>query len=139
MKKYKRYTLQITNDGFTLVETIFSFLVSSLCLVLLAGFISLLPPMMEDTFYIEDRIGILQVRTILAQSRNIRVFPTEIQFQFQKEEVQFRLLNQKLVKQVGYEIFLQGIEDSSFYMQNGCIYLQYTKNEKTNEVVLYCE
>lgn len=139
MKKYKRYTLRIANDGFTLIETMFAFLLSSLCLLLLAGFLSLLHPMMEDTFHIEDRIGILQVRTILAQSRNIRVFPTEIQFQFQKEEAQFRLLNQKLVKQIGYEIFLQGIEDSSFYTLNRCTYLQYTKNGKTNEVVLYCE
>ncbi len=139
MKKYRIYTLHLHNDGFTLIETIFSLLISSLCLVMLGAIFPIILRIMDNTSYIDDRLGILQVRMILAQSRNITVFHDELQFQFQNEDFKLRILNQKLVKQIGYEIFLQEIDNGAFFKAGDCITLQYDKDGKRNEAILYCK
>ncbi len=139
MKKYKNYTLHLHHEGFTLIETILSFLILSLCLFILGSTFSIIPNILSNTSYIDDRVGILQVRMILAQSRNIMVFHDELQFQYQKEDFTFRILNHKLVKQRGYEIFLKEIDNASFYKIDSCISLQYEKDGKRNEAILYCE
>ena len=139
MKKYRIYTLHLHNDGFTLIETIFSLLISSLCLVMLGAIFPMISRITNNASYIDDRLGILQVRMILAQSRNITLFHDELQFQFQNEDFKFRILNHKLVKQKGYEIFLQEIDNGSFFKAGDCITLRYDKDGKRNEAILYCE
>ena len=47
--------------------------------------------------------------------------------------------NGRLVSMAGYEIFFQNIDDSSFYEENNCIWVNWKRKEHVYEAILVCQ
>lgn len=125
----------ITKNGFTLIETILSLWITTLSLFLFTSSISILKSYKYDDFIIEDANFINQIQLIYALGENKTIENGMLHFYYNFNDLYFEFYHDKLILKEGYQIFLNHIKDVYFSQENGCVYLNYERNEWHKEII----
>lgn len=83
-----------------------------------------------DYSQIEDEIALMQLREILLIGYDFQIHGDSLTFIYQNKDFSLRQVNNRLLLQPGTQIFLDNVDDISFYSSNGIIYLDYEKNKR---------
>ena len=136
MKLYKKF---INNNGFTMIEALFALSICSICILLLCSIASILLKLNIDFRNNDDSIAIYQLRLLLIVSYDFHIDDNQLHYVYAQQEEMLYFHNQRLVRQGGYEIFLQKIDAVKFEKENGCIRLYWKRKDIWKDVLLVCE
>lgn len=121
-------------NGFTMIEALIALFISlivSFCAVIYLRtcvlFINYRPNH-------QDQFAILQLRQIVAVSKDREVKERTLYMIYEHEEIRIEFDRNRLVKRDGYEILMENIEYAEFFEEDGKIYLRYQKDKKTFSV-----
>lgn len=79
---------------------------------------------------IEDELSLYQLRRILLVSYDIYNNYNYLEFNYKDNTCYLSEINNRLVLQPGYQMFLDKIENCYFYEEENVIYVAYTKRNK---------
>lgn len=85
---------------------------------------------------LQDETALLQLRKILLVSYDVEASYDEVTFVYQKRDMRLSQVNNHLIIQPGTQIFLSAIDEAHFETIGGCIYVIYTRNNRTFEKIL---
>lgn len=121
-------------NGFTMIEALIALFISlivSFCAVIYLRtcvlFINYRPNH-------QDQFAILQLRQIVAVSKDREVKERTLYMIYEHEEIRIEFDRNRLVKRDGYEILMENIEYAEFFEEDEKIYLRYQKDKKTFSV-----
>lgn len=130
MKKLKK-------NGFTLIEGLlglFITLIISFCMVVFLKtcliFIQFRPSH-------QDQMAILQLRQMVMISKDKEIRDDSLYMMYEHDEISISYQKNRLVRQPGYEIIMEDIEDAYFMEDEEEIYLIYTRENQTKKVQIY--
>lgn len=123
-----------TPNGFTMIEALLALFISlivSFCAVVYLRtcvlFINYRPNH-------QDQFAILQLRQIVAISKDRQVKEKALYMIYEHEEIRIEFDRNRLVKRDGYEILMENIDDAEFIEEDEKVYLRYQKDGKTYTV-----
>lgn len=121
-------------NGFTMIEALIALFISlivSFCAVIYLRtcvlFINYRPNH-------QDQFAILQLRQIVAVSKDREVKERTLYMIYEHEEIRIEFDRNRLVKRDGYEILMENLEYAEFFEEDEKIYLRYQKDKKTFSV-----
>lgn len=129
------------NKGFTSVEVLLSLWIISFSMLLLSSVLPSISKLTESDSFIQEQIGLRQLRHILLLSENVYIADDSLIGWLFNEEYELKYDRNRLVKTPGYEIMLIDLASASFIAKGECIYLAYQKNNETKnkERLLFCK
>lgn len=129
------------NKGFTSVEVLLSLWIVSFSMLLLSSVLPSVSNLTKPDSFIQEQIGLRQLRHILLLSENVSVTDDSLNGWLFNEEYTLKYDRNRLVKTPGYEIMLIDLASAGFMTKGECIYLAYQKNNETksNERLLTCK
>lgn len=121
-------------NGYTLIETLLAMMIIMMMSILFIPMMNSIQKMYHHPRLSDDLNMIHQLRMELCIHDHI----TTNGFQLFTDENIYEYHSSRLIKRPGYVIYLQDIDDASFYEKNDHIYLQYQRQQQTYKVYL-CE
>lgn len=137
MNKWKRFIKD--DDGFTLIETILALFCVMISLVMLTPCIQALKTMSQDFRNNDDRVAVYQLRCMLAQADTFTLENDKLSFFYRGQTTRLEFDRNRLVRRDGYEIFLENIDDVTFYVENSCFHMNWRRGERSHEALLTCQ
>lgn len=135
----KLIKIKFNQNGFTLLESIFSLFVVSIGLSLLITALPLLSKINQFDVYIEEEIALEKIREIILFASSIEVYSDEIIFYSMEDDASLILERTRIVRTPGYLILMDGLEQSEFAKKGSCIYLKYERNNIQKQRFLGCK
>lgn len=89
-----------------------------------------------DYNQINDEIALCELREQLLISYDMEVNSNELRFIYKNKNYTLSMVNEKLLLQPGTQIYLNDIDDINFEVMNGCIYINYQRDNKEYEKIL---
>lgn len=86
-----------------------------------------------DYNLVNNELALMDLRRVLLISYDIEVNEHELNFLYHNDNYSLSLINEKLILQPGTQIYLNDIDDVSFYTKSGSIYLAYSSKGKEYE------
>lgn len=121
---------QLKKNGFTMIEALLSLMVSLLISSMACMIFSVVFHLLSVTSNNQNQYAILQLRQLCAIA-DCQVENQELKLSLNQENYVVHFDRNRLVKESGYEILMEGIDDAYFEEQKGSIYLVYAyKTEK---------
>lgn len=117
-------------NGFTLIEALLSLMISLLISSMICMIFSTLFHMINIKDVKQDQYAILQLRERCALA-NCSVEEGKLILEINHEQYSIFYNHHRLVKEKGYEILLENIDDAYFERKDGIIYLQYQKERQS--------
>lgn len=117
-------------NGFTMIEALLALLVAgifSLCVLVFVQ--TCLKTLQLDTLH-QEQMAILQLRQILALSKDIQVDPSFLTMNYRHEEIWIGQDKDRLVRKDGYEILMEGVNQIEFTQEKEEIFMHWKKKEK---------
>lgn len=129
------------NKGFTSVEVLLSLWITSFSILLLSSILPSINKLTETDSFIQEQIGLRQLRHILLLSENISITGDSLNAWLFNEEYTLIFDRHRLVKTPGYEIMLIDLASADFITKEECFYLVYQKSNesKSKERLLACK
>lgn len=125
------------NNGFVLVEVLFSLLIGCIIVIAISALILTLSNLKFNSIEIQNRMGIIQLRNYLRKALLFEGGGEEISYYFGWEKYTLKLVNKRLIQQPGTLIFLVDI-DNVYLSYNDDLVLEYCRKEKcVEEVIAY--
>lgn len=122
--------------GFAIIEVLISLLVIT---AMIPVTIVCIRPFTTIAYFdeeIQDQIALSQLRRILLLSYDIECSPDEVDFEYQLKKRKLSFKNDHVVISDGTQIFFSCVDDAAFYQENQCVYIRYTRKNRTYEKVL---
>lgn len=85
---------------------------------------------------INDEIALCQLREQLLISYDLEADTSELNFIYKNKNCKLSMVNNKLIMQPGTQIYLNEIDDLFFDTKNGCIYVNYIRDDKEYERII---
>lgn len=126
-------------QGFTMIEMLLCLQVISILVLLSVQLFQTILPYGKANRYDEDAIALYHMRKLLVQSEIKHIQEDQLEFVYQEENYTLSFHNGRIVKQKGYEIYLQEVDQAWFEERMECVYLHYEREEKQQEALLVCE
>lgn len=121
--------------GFILENILSMFIISTFIPIM---FNCLLLLKIDDFSYdLQDEIALIQLRRILAVSYDIQIDDNCLTFIYKNEQRIISEVNNNLIMQKGTIIILCDVEDVSFVINDGLLYLYYRRLDKDYEKIVY--
>ena len=127
------------NKGFTLLESVFSLFVITISFSLLLSALPLIKKINEFDISIEEEMALAKLRETVLYGSDIEVSPDELFFYSMEEHMYLVLERNRIVREDGYVIFMDGLEDSEFIEKGNCIFLRYERKNIQKERFLGCK
>lgn len=127
------------NKGFTLLESVFSLFVITISFSLLLSALPLIKKINEFDISIEEEMALAKLRKTVLYGSDIEVSPDELFFYSMEEHMYLVLERNRIVREDGYMIFMDGLEDSEFIEKGNCIFLRYERKNIQKERFLGCK
>lgn len=127
------------NKGFTLLESVFSLFVITISFSLLLSALPLIKKINEFDISIEEEMALAKLRETVLYGSDIEVSPDELFFYSMEEHMYLVLERNRIVREDGYMIFMDGLEDSEFIEKGNCIFLRYERKNIQKERFLGCK
>ena len=121
--------------GFIL-ENILSMFIISIFIPIMFNCLLLLKN--DDFSYdLQDEIALIQLRRILSVSYDLQASDNCLSFIYKNEQRMISEVNNNLIMQKGTIIILCDVEDVSFVINDGLLYLYYRRLDKDYEKIVY--
>ena len=121
--------------GFIL-ENILSMFIISIFIPIMFNCLLLLK--IDDFSYdLQDEIALIQLRRILSVSYDLQASDNCLSFIYKNEQRMISEVNNNLIMQKGTIIILCDVEDVSFVINDGLLYLYYRRLDKDYEKIVY--
>ena len=117
------------NFGFTGIEVLLSFMITTLAVSLMLHCYPLIRSFVTTTDRMQRIIGIEQLRDILYLSDSFTVYSDCIECRYLGETITIEIDGERIVKRDGYQILLEKGE---------CIYLRLVEHGEKKEIKLKC-
>ena len=85
---------------------------------------------------VQDEIALCQLRRILSHSHDMEVDAHQVSFIYHEEEARISLVNGSLILQPGTQIFLTELEQCTFSVSDGVLYLHTGREGESHENAL---
>ena len=82
---------------------------------------------------INDELSLLQLRRILLIAYDVNNYGNCLEFIYHNDNYDLRLINNRLVLEPGYQMFLDNIDNLDFFEKGNAIYVRYTRGNKDYE------
>lgn len=79
--------------------------------------------------YVNNEIALMDLRRVMLLAYDIEVNDYEVNFIYHNDNYSLRYVNNKLLLQPGSQMYLNGIIDLNFTIENGCIYVNYVNED----------
>ena len=129
----KHLKLFMNNQGFTLIELIFSLFICSLSITLISSALTLIPHLIKENESLQDEIGLSQLRHIGLLGKDLFINMDGLEMNYLGDNITIHQIGKRIVKEPGFHIILQDISSSIFTEKDTCIYLTYEKVDHNNE------
>lgn len=131
----------MNKQGYNTIEALFSLYIILFSINLIVTVLPGFRYLEKEHEFAQDQLSIEQMRQILMLSEKIEVTDNKLQFIYMNDLCQIQLHNQRIVKNDGYQILMEGVADVSFYENDQCVYIAYQKNDETaiHERFLTCQ
>lgn len=129
----------MNKKGFTLIEMLLALLICSVCTLLYSTFAYNMKGNDYPLYTSDDEIHIHQMRMLFALSKEIQLEGDMLAIHYLQKDLYFVFMDNKLVLQEGYQVFLMDVDDVYFKRRKGCYHLIYKRENKTYERVIGCE
>ena len=121
--------------GFILENILSMFIISTFIPIM---FNCLLLLKIDDFSYdLQDEIALIQLRRILSVSYDLQAYDNCLSFIYKNEQRMISEVNNNLIMQKGTIIILCDVEDVSFVINDGLLYLYYRRLDKDYEKIVY--
>ena len=121
--------------GFILENILSMFIISNFIPIM---FNCLLLLKTDDFSYdLQDEIALIQLRRILSVSYDLQASDNCLSFIYKNEQRMISEVNNNLIMQKGTIIILCDVEDVSFVINDGLLYLYYRRLDKDYEKIVY--
>lgn len=121
--------------GFILENILSMFIISAFIPIM---FNCLLLLKIDDFSYdLQDEIALIQLRRILSVSYDLQANDNCLSFIYKNEQRMISEVNNNLIMQKGTIIILCDVEDVSFVINDGLLYLYYRRLDKDYEKIVY--
>lgn len=121
--------------GFILENILSMFIISTFIPIM---FNCLLLLKIDDFSYdLQDEIALIQLRRILSVSYDFQANDNCLSFIYKNEQRMISEVNNNLIMQKGTIIILCDVEDVSFVINDGLLYLYYRRLDKDYEKIVY--
>ncbi|MBB5184150.1 competence protein ComGF [Faecalicoccus acidiformans] len=124
-------------NGFTLIEALLGLLISSIVCVLCVLFLQTAAYIIRFEPLHQEQMAILQLRQILACSRDIQVDAAKLTMIYRHDEIRIEQDKNRLVKRDGYEILMEGVDQIHFEEENKDIFIYWTKHGHHYKIQIY--
>lgn len=121
-------------NGFTLSEALLSLLCAGIVSLLALCVLQSSVRMLHHTQDAQDQMAVLQIRQIVALTRSCHIEQGKLVFIKGDEQGTISFHKNRLVKQPGYQILLEDLQDAHFEERESGIWLQFNKENKQREV-----
>lgn len=118
-------------NGFTMIDALLALVISLLVSFLTVLCIQSCKRIALIPFDQQDQIAILQLQQTMALVNAYEVQAHDLIYMYNHEEFKFTYNKHRLVKQKGYEIILENIDDAYFYDRGKAVYLTYKRATRT--------
>lgn len=78
----------------------------------------------------QDEIGIYQLQMQIALNKVLEINPDSIVYETYKNECEISLVNNNIISQPGWLCYICDVDDVSFYVSLGIIYMEYEREDK---------
>ncbi len=85
---------------------------------------------------VQDEIALAQLRRILITGDDYVCSRQEVTFLYHSATVRLYTVNRRVILTPGTQIFLSDIDSAYFYLDNGLLYISYSRMDRTYERVL---
>ena len=118
------------NEGFTLIESIFSLFIITVSMSLLIQTFPIIRKLINYDLNIDEIIGIKQIQELILLGTDFLFNEDELRFYYMGEDVTLEIDDDRIVRTDGYIIYLEGIEDAYFSQKGSCFYLNYENKKR---------
>lgn len=116
--------------GFIELRTIIALIVTICLLPIVVNIISACSNLKFEYDYINDEISLYQLRRILLISYDLKNNGSSLEFIYHNNDYSLNIINNRLVLQPGYQMFLDNVDYLEFVQEGNTIYVEYTKNNE---------
>ena len=116
--------------GFIELRTIIALIVTICLLPIVVNIISACSNLKFEYDYINDEISLYQLRRILLISYDLKNNGSSLEFIYHNNDYSLNIINNRLVLQPGYQMFLDNVDYLEFKEEGNAIYIEYEKNNK---------
>ncbi len=119
-----------TNNGFTLIESIFSLFIITISMSLLIQTLPIIRKIINYDLNVAEEIGIKQIQELVLLGTDFLFTEDELRFYYMGEDITLEIDDDRIVRTDGYVIYLEGIEDAYFSQKGSCFYLNYENKKR---------
>lgn len=116
--------------GFIELRTIIALIVTISLLPLAVDVISYCANLKFEYEYVNDEISLYQLRRILLISYDLNNNGYSLDFIYHNEDYSLNLLNNRLVLQPGYQMYLDNVDYLEFIEEGNTLFVHYVKNDE---------
>lgn len=116
--------------GFTSLRTIVALIITLTLLPIACNVISYAANLKFEYDLVNDEISLYQLRRILLIAYDVENSGDSLNFIYHNDDYKLSLINNRLVLQPGYQMFLDKVDDLTFIEEGNAIYIQYEKHNK---------
>lgn len=116
--------------GFTSLRTIVALLITMSILPIAVDVISYASNLKYEYDLVNDEISLFQLRRILLIAYDVNNNGYSLDFIYHNDDYSLSLINNRLVLQPGYQMFLDNVDYLEFIEEGNAIYIEYEKNNK---------
>ena len=119
--------------GFLELRSLVAVMVILSILPIIVSIVTIISSYKIDYDFVNDEISLFQLRRIMLIAYDIENNHDELDFIYHNKDYSLSLVNNRLILQPGYQVFLNNIDYVSFDQNNGLLNLTYGRkgNEKT--------
>lgn len=125
--------------GFIELRSVVAIVVILSILPIVVSVMSIISSYKVDYDFVNDEISLYQLRRILLISYDINNDYDELNFIYHGKDFRLSTINNRLVLQPGYQVFLNNIDYASFDYYDGLLRLTYGRNGNEKETYIYKE
>lgn len=125
--------------GFIELRTVVALVVVLTILPIAISIITILSNFKVNYDFINDEISLFQLRRIMLISYDIDNSVNQLNFLYHGDEYSLSLINNRLVLQPGYQVFLDHVDYVEFSEEDGALSITYERNGNENKTYIYKE
>lgn len=125
--------------GFIELRSVIAIMVILSILPIIVSVMSIISNYRINYDYVNDEISLYQLRRIMLIAYDINNNYDELDFIYHGKEFRLSNVNNRLILQPGYQVFLNNIDYANFSYDNGLLKLTYERNGEEKETYIYKE
>lgn len=125
--------------GFIELRSLVAVLVIMSILPIIVSVLTIISSYKVDYDFVNDEISLFQLRRIMLIAYDIDNNYDSLKFIYHGKDFELSTINNRLVLQPGYQVFLNNIDYAEFNYNNGLLNITYGRNGNENTTCIYKE